>query len=111
MINAEDFFIELTEKLADLKLGKMFGSLCMKAPNGKSAAMFWKDHIVVKLDGEDLQNALSLVGTQTFEPMEGKPMNSWVQIPFDYKGKWKEFAAISAEKVRTLPTKPSKKKK
>lgn len=111
MINAEDYFIELAETIPGVKLGKMFGSLCMKTPNGKSAAMFWKDHIVVKLDGEDLQGALSLVGAKTFEPMEGKTMNGWVQIPFDYKSKWKEFAIISVGKVRVLSAKPPKEKK
>ena len=43
----------------------------MKTPNGKSAAMFWKNNIVVKLNGNNLQEALSLDGTQAFEPMKG----------------------------------------
>ena len=83
----------------------------MKTPNGKSAAMFWKNNIVVKLNGNNLQEALSLDGTQAFEPMEGKPMKEWVQIPFDYKDKWKYFAIISADNVRKLKSKGSTKKK
>ncbi|HEX7905327.1 MAG TPA: hypothetical protein VF487_15750 [Chitinophagaceae bacterium] len=111
MTNAEEYFIELTKKIDDVKLGKMFGSLCLKTSNGKSAAMFWKDNIVVKLNGDSLQEALSLAGTQPFEPMAGKPMKEWVQIPFDYKDKWKELASISANNVRSLQAKVSKKKK
>jgi hypothetical protein len=91
--------------------GKMFGALCMKMPNGKSGAMFWKDNIVVKLHGGTLNEALSLDGVQLFEPMEGKPMKDWVQIPFHYKDKWKMFAEISAAEVETLEKKPTKKKK
>jgi hypothetical protein len=32
----------------------MFDALCMKMTKGKSAAMFWKDNIVVKLSGDTL---------------------------------------------------------
>lgn len=111
MTKAEEFFIELIEQIPNAKAGKMFGALCMKMPNGKSAAMFWKDNIVVKLQGEVLQEAMSLDGTQLFEPMEGRPMKEWVQIPFDYKNKWKAFAKISAQSVETIEKNPSKRKK
>src|SRR5207253_506889 len=104
-------FTELTQEVPDVKPGKMFGALCMKTPNGKSAAMFWKDNIVVKLDEDNLQEALSLEGTKLFEPMEGKPMKEWVQIPFHHKDKWKRFALISAEGVRKLKPKVPVKKK
>jgi hypothetical protein len=52
MTKAESFFMELIEQVPDAKPGKMFGALCMKMPNGKSGAMFWKDNIVVKLKGD-----------------------------------------------------------
>src|ERR1700757_737353 len=111
MTKAEIYFNELTKEIPDVKPGKMFGALCMKTPNGKSAAMFWKDNIVVKLQGESLREAMSLDGAKLFEPMEGRPMKEWVQIPFDYKDKWKTFAMISSESVRTLKKKvPAKKK-
>lgn len=111
MTKAEEYFNELVTEVPDVKAGKMFGALCMKTPNGKSAAMFWKDHLVVKLNGDLSQEALSLKGAQLFEPMEGKPMNGWVQIPFEHKDKWKNFALASADNVRTLPAKAPKKKK
>ena len=111
MTDAEKFFNELTQGIPDAKPGKMFGALCMKLPNGKSAAMFWKDAIVVKLKGNHLQEALHLKGAQLFEPMDGKPMKEWVQIPFDYKDKWKGFALASADNVKTLPAKAPTKRK
>jgi hypothetical protein len=38
----------------------------MKTPKGKSAAMFWKDNIVIKLQGNALNEAMSLEGSQQF---------------------------------------------
>jgi hypothetical protein len=35
MTAAETYFTELTEQIANAKAGKMFGSLCIKMPNGK----------------------------------------------------------------------------
>ncbi len=102
MTKAEQYFDELLNQIPDVKPGKMFGSKCLKTPNGKSAAMFWKDMIVVKLNGEFLKEALTLEGIQLFEPMEGKQMKEWVQIPFSYRDKWKKFALISADLIRTL---------
>jgi hypothetical protein len=77
----------------------------MKAPNGKAAAMFWKNCMVVKLTGEAFNEALNLDGSQRFEPMEGRPMKEWVQIPFDYHHLWKKFAIISASEVKELKSK------
>jgi hypothetical protein len=111
MTKAEEYFCELTKEIPDVKPGKMFGALCMKTSNGKSAAMFWKDNIVVKLKGESFEEAMSLDGAQLFEPMQGRPMKEWVQIPFAYKDKWKKFAHISAEAVKTLKKKITAKKK
>ena len=110
MTEAEKYFAELTAEISDVMPGKMFGALCMKTANGKSAAMFWKDNIVVKLTGESLNNAMNLDGTKLFEPMEGRPMKEWVQIPFDYKNQWKQYAQLSAESVKILKKKVPKKK-
>jgi hypothetical protein len=111
MRKAELYFTKLTTEIPEVVPGKMFGALCMKTPNGKSAAMFWKDNIVVKLQGDLLNEAISLDGTKLFEPMEGRPMKEWVQIPFDYKDQWKKFALASSESVKTLKKKVTTKKK
>jgi len=110
MTQAEEFFNRLTNEIPHAKPGKMFGCLCMKMPNGKSAAMCWKDHLVVKLQGEDLEDAMNLEGTQLFVPMEGRPMKEWVQVPFVHKNKWKRLASISAAAVEGVPEKPNKKR-
>jgi hypothetical protein len=105
MTDAEMFFKELTGQIESVKPGKMFGALCMKTPNGKSAAMIWKDHLVVKLKGNLLNEALNLSGAKTFEPMEGRPMKEWVQIPFMHKNKWKEYTLLSIKSVNDHPEK------
>lgn len=111
MTDAEIYFNELAKEIPDAQIGKMFGSLCFKMPNGKAAAMFWKDNIVVKLNEDVLKEAMNLNGSKLFEPMEGRPMKEWIQIPFEYKDKWKEFAMISAEGVQELKKKVTSKKK
>jgi hypothetical protein len=104
MTKAGEFFLDLVNEIPGAKLGKMFGAWCIKAPNGKAAAMFLDESMVVKLQGEALNESLSLDGTKPFEPMEGKQMKEWVQIPFEYKNKWKKFASISIETVNnTIP--------
>ncbi len=110
MTKAEEYFIELTKEIPDVKPGKMFGSLCMKTANGKSGAMLWKNSLVVKLQGDAMKEAMSLDGAKLFEPMEGRTMKEWVQIPFDYKDKWKTFALSSSKEVKALKKNISKKK-
>lgn len=105
MTAAETFFTELIKEIPDVKPGKMFGSLCLKTPNGKAGAMLWHDNIVVKLNGATFKEALSLSGSKVFEPMEGRPMKEWVQISFTHKDQWKKFALISASSVALLKKK------
>jgi hypothetical protein len=111
MTTLEMFFGELITKIPDSRLGKMFGSLSVVMENGKSAAMLWRDNIVVKLDGDNLREALSLSGAGFFEPMEGKPMKEWVCIPCGHKAQWLKFATLSAQKVAAIEKKPKKSRK
>src|SRR3982751_3344865 len=91
----EEYFSQLVESFPEGKPGKMFGALCMKLPNGKAAAMFWKNFLVVKLPEGRREDALKLKGAKLFDPMDGRPMKEWVQVPFDHKNKWKELIASS----------------
>jgi len=100
--DAEEFFHQLAKEIPRVQESKMIGSLCLKTPNGKSGAMFWKDNIVVKLTEDELQEALSLAGAQLFEPMEGRPMKEWVQIPYTHKDVWEKYALCSVELARKL---------
>jgi hypothetical protein len=107
-MDAETYFLVISANIPNATPGKMFGAKCINAPNNKAAAMFWKDHIVIRLEGELLIETLALDGVKMFEPMEGRTMNGWYQIPFDYKEKWDTLLATSMEIVKKMPPNPKK---
>lgn len=102
MTKSEDLFHKIAGELADVKEGKMFDALCIKAPNGKAGVMFWKDDIIFKLEGDELKNALSLKGAKLFDPMGNRPMGGWVQLSYDHSKKWKGLAKKSMDFVKSL---------
>lgn len=99
----QQLFHHLAEKTTDTKLGKMFGAECLKTPNGKVAVMFWKDYLVVKLNAEDVAEALNIKGLHEFTPMDGRAMKGWYQIPFAAKDKWESLLQKSVALVKALP--------
>ncbi len=102
MTQSEELFHQIAGQLPDAKESKMFGALCIKAPNGKASAMYYKDDIVIKLAGGALNDALSLDGAKLFDPMGGRPMGGWVQLPYIYADQWPAIAKVSYEQVRLL---------
>ena len=102
MTTAQELYHQIAAELPDAKEGKMFGALCIKAPNGKAVAMFWKDCMVFKLRGEAEKEAMSLDGVGLFNPMGNRPMGGWVQVPWDYSDRWREFGQAAMDYVRTL---------
>ncbi|MEQ8535830.1 MAG: hypothetical protein RIB86_28490 [Imperialibacter sp.] len=103
MTRTEELFHEIAESLPKAKKSKMFGAICVKAPNGKAAFMAWKDNLVFKLEGEAQNEALSLDGCEVFRPMpERPPMGGWIRVPVDYENKWPALAAKSLAYVKTL---------
>lgn len=78
---------------------QMFGKPCYKIGN-KAFCCFFHNEMVFKLGGEAHQEALSYDGSQLFDPSgKGRPMKEWVQLPFDYKSKWEQFASEAAAYV------------
>lgn len=71
--------------------GKMFGMACLKV-GGKAFAGLFEDCLVVKLRGQALDGALALEGAARFDPMGGRPMREWVQVPFSQRGHWPGLA-------------------
>ncbi|TXF75037.1 hypothetical protein [Chryseobacterium sp.] len=111
MSQEEQYFSELAEQIPNARPGKMFGALCIKMPNGKAGAMFWRDLLVVKISGETLEEALKLSGVSVFTPAEGRPMGGWYVIPFEHQQEWKKLMEIScaaAEKLEKNEKKPKK---
>lgn len=99
MTKEEEHFYKIAKEFPDSKTGKMFGALCIKNTKGKSFAMMWHDDIVVKLDADDVNKALKLKGAKLFDPMDGRPMKEWVQLPFTHAKLWKELAEKSFDYV------------
>jgi hypothetical protein len=108
MAEAEKHFAELAAEIPEAQQGKMFGALCLKAPNGKAFLLSKNGSIAIKLSGLVLEEALGLNGTSIFEPSEGKKMNGWVQIPAEHQNKWKDFAQSALTEVKNIEKKISK---
>ena len=102
MTKSEELFHEIAGQLPEAKEGKMFGALCIKAPNGKAGVMFWKEDIIFKLEGDNLKKALKLKDAKLFDPMGNRPMGGWVQLSFEHSKKWKELAVKSMDYVKNL---------
>ena len=102
MTRSEELFHKIAADIPDTMEGKMFGALCIKAPNGKAGVMFWRDDMIFKLAGANADEALSLKGAKVFEPMDGKPMNGWVHVPGTHSTKWKKYAEVAMAEVKKI---------
>ncbi len=92
MSEQEKLFREIGEKLKDSIKGNLFGKPCFKV-NKKAFVCFFQNEMVFKLKGEAHQEALSLDASKLFDPSgKGRPMKEWVQVPYDYKEMWVDFA-------------------
>ena len=106
-----DYFHFVGAGNPDLTLSKMFGAECYKTANGKAAAIFYHDYIVVKLEPVEMEDALTTSGARLFEPMPGRPMNGWVMIPHSRKKEWPHYLEMATDFVKKLPAKVPKKKR
>jgi hypothetical protein len=82
---------ELTQEL-DIVGASMFGMPSLKRRGGKAFAGLYGDDMVFKLSGDALSDALALDGAHLFEPMPGRPMKAWVQVPPTHETQWAELA-------------------
>ena len=82
---------ELQNEL-DVVGASMFGMPSVKRRDGKAFAGLYGDDMVFKLEGEAHASALALDGAHLFEPMAGRPMKAWVQVPPSHETQWAELA-------------------
>lgn len=111
MTKAEELYHQIADTIPNATKSKMFGAMCLKAPNGKAGVMFWKDYMVFKLPEAELNEALALDGVQMFSPMDNRAMNGWAQVPYDYADRWKDWAVKSMVHTAAIEVKPKKKSK
>lgn len=84
-------YTEIGLRLKGAEQSQMFGKPCFKI-NGKAFMCFFDNQVVFKLTGNSHREALSLDGTQLFDPSGKRPMKEWIQVPADYHAQWESFA-------------------
>jgi len=104
MTESEKLFHQISSGIPNSVEGKMFGAKCIKSTNGKTAAFFWKENMVFKLDEQTQEQALKLkgskVGSHLYAPE--KQMKGWISIPREHSDKWTKFAKKALKYVDKL---------
>ena len=88
-------FAALLDELSserDVVKASMFGMPGIKRRGGKAFCGLYGDDMIFKLEGKDHARAMSLKGARLFEPMAGRPMKAWVQIPPDHEAQYADLA-------------------
>jgi len=115
---AQQQYEEVAAALADdgAVMSAMFGMPSLKI-KGKAFAGLFEDEMVFKLTGEAHKKSLAEKGAKLFDPMGGRPMKEWVQVPLSSAKQWKglaeeamKYVAKSAAKAPAkAKSKPKKK--
>jgi hypothetical protein len=96
-------YLALIQELVDegypIQAAKMFGMPAIKHAGGKAVGGFYEDYLTVKLDGAPRDNALKLPGAELFDPMGGRPMKEWVQVPANLKDQWRPLLLEAIKKA------------
>ncbi len=104
MTEPEKIFHQVIKAIPNGIEGKMFGAKCIKSIKGKTAAFFWKENMVFKLDEQTQEQALRLkeakVGSHLYAP--DRPMKGWVLITAMHSDKWSEFTEKALKYVEGL---------
>jgi TfoX/Sxy family transcriptional regulator of competence genes len=92
---------------------KMFGYPAAFA-NGNMFAGLFQDRMMMRLPEDERAKFLKLKGARLFEPMPGRPMREYVEVPeavMNSKAKLKNWLGKSYEYAQSLPAKAKKKAK
>ena len=80
---------------ADVQRSVMFGMPSIRRRGGTAFAGLYGEDMVFKLSGDAHAEALALAWSHLFEPMAGRPMRQWVQVPSAHRGQWLELARLA----------------
>jgi hypothetical protein len=83
-----DALLEVLSSERDVVKASMFGMPGIKRRGGKAFCGLYGNDMIFKLQGEDHARALSLNGAHMFEPMAGRPMKAWVQVPPEHEARY-----------------------
>ncbi len=99
MNKEEALYTEIGLQLKGAEQSQLFGKPCFKV-GGKAFISLFENEMVFKLTGDTHTEALSLDGSQAFDPSrKNRPMKEWVQVPYAYNHKWKKYAAAALKYV------------
>ncbi|MBL4624398.1 MAG: hypothetical protein JKY42_04575 [Flavobacteriales bacterium] len=104
MNDPEKIFHEIINHLGNGSEGKMFGAKCIKSTNGKTAAFFWKEYMVFKLDDKSYDDALKIEGAKIGSHLydSSRQLKGWVSIPKQHSDKWEEFSQKALKHIENL---------
>ncbi|MFN0071537.1 MAG: hypothetical protein ACKVVP_08635 [Chloroflexota bacterium] len=97
-------FESVRDELTDIPgvvAGKMFGMPVLKI-NGKAFAGANGAAMVFKLDAVALARALAIPEVGHFDPMGGRPMREWVEVPAAQAEHWLALSRAALDYVRQL---------
>ena len=103
-------FHTAVDGLPEVELRKMFGYPCAFV-HGQMMAGIFQDRIMLRLSDEDRAKCLKLPGAKLFEPMPGRPMREYVDLPrevLDSPAALKRWVKLGRAYVETLPAKEKK---
>src|SRR5436853_357761 len=96
-------FARATEGLGGVEQRKMFGYPAAFAGGNMMACVF-QDRIMLRLSPSDRAAALALPGAKLFEPMPGRPMKEYVELPASTKpADFAKWVDRSLAYVKSLP--------
>lgn len=99
--------------LPDAEPRQMFGYPCAFV-KGQMLTGVFEDRIMLRLSDQDRAQFLKLPGARLFEPMSGRPMREYVELPpsiMNSPAKYRHWLERGLAYVQTLPPKPQKPRK
>jgi len=92
MTTEASLYLSIGQNLNDTVQSQLFGKPCFKT-GGKAFICFFQNEMVFKLTADVHKQALHLPGSKLFDPSgKGRPMKEWVQVSYDHKDQWQQFA-------------------
>jgi hypothetical protein len=95
----EQLLAAVQELHPEVTSGAMFGMPCAKV-GGKAFMGSFDGGAVFKLDEPTRSQALSLAGSELFDPSGGRPMREWIVVGVDHQDRWVTFAQAALGKAR-----------
>jgi TfoX/Sxy family transcriptional regulator of competence genes len=104
-------FVNVMSRFPEAELRKMFGYPCAFV-NGQMLCGVFADRLMLRLSAEDRAGFLKLQGAKPFEPMPGRPMKEYVEVPptvLKSEVELRKWLKKSLAYTRSLPPKEKRK--